>query len=163
MISGKETLQQALIEAFSLEKGMREFYRFAEVETESEEARRTYEMLRGWEGRHMEYIESLYVAVMGDRELQSYMEFAERTPSGFVEAGLSSIEAKNMLADRKPKGEAGIIDFALEMEEGAHHFYRILSQSAEDDNAKVIFKEMVTQEQKHIDGLRSLKEKFKDQ
>ncbi len=158
MISGKEGLQEAIVEAFSLEKGMREFYIYAVSKAKSNEARNTFMELRDWEDRHMQYIESLYQAIMGDRELDSYEEFRNRVPSDRVESGIPIREAQAFFETRKPSDEIEIIDFALEMEGKAYDFYRRSSESAEDTNAQVVFREVMAQEKKHIDALRALKQ-----
>jgi rubrerythrin len=158
MIKGKEGLQEAMVEAFSLEKGMREFYRYAESKANSDEARATFKELRYWEDRHMQYIESLYQALMGDRELDSYEAFSQRVPSDRVESGIPLREAENLFDTKKPDSEIEIITLALEMEGKAYNFYRRFSESAEDTNAQVVFKELMMQEKKHIDALIALKQ-----
>lgn len=157
MITGKEGLQESLIEAFSLEKGMQEFYRHAEVNATSEEARLAFEKLRDWESHHMEYIEFLYQSLMGDREFRSYEEFIDRAPSDHIEAGIPRREAEDLFNRVKPSGELKIIDFALNMEGKAYNFYRRYSESAEDTNARAVYREMMEQEKKHIEALRTLK------
>lgn len=157
MITGKEQLQEAMVEAYSLEKGMREFYRYADSQAQSDQARDLYRMLRDWEDRHMKYVESLYVALMDDRELHSYEVFSEQVQAEHIESGMPAAEARSMLDERQPSGDMEIIDFALEMEEKAHRFYAGLSRSAEDSNVRIVFEEMMVQEQKHIDGLKSLR------
>jgi rubrerythrin len=157
MISGKEGLQEAMTEAFSLEKGMREFYRHADEHATSEGAQSTFKKLRDWELRHMEYIEFLYQALMGDREFQSYESFMERAPSDHIESGIPRREAEVLLEGRKLSSETEIIDFALDMEGKAYNFYRRMSESAEDANARVVFREMMEQEKKHIEALRKVK------
>jgi rubrerythrin len=157
MISGREGLQEAMIEAFSFEKGMREFYRHAEANSTSQEARSTFGKLREWEFHHMEYIEFLYQALMGDREFQSYELFMERAPSDHVESGIPRRKAEDLFERKKPSSEMEIINFALDMEGKAYNFYRRYSESAEDTNAQAVYSEMMEQEKKHIEALRKLK------
>jgi len=48
----------------------------------------------------------------------------------------------------------------MEIEGKAYNLYRKLSQDAEDTNAKVVFKEMMDQEVKHVEYLKKLRLKL---
>ncbi len=160
MVSGRETLQEALVESFALEKGMRRFYEYAERQAEGGEALKTFRKLRDWEERHMMYIESLYQALMGERDLLSYEAFSEKMTSDHIESGIPLRDAQDLFHQRSPGNETEIITLAIELEEKACGFYRDLSQSAEDPNARVVFEDMMEQEKKHISGLKSLQKKY---
>lgn len=157
MITGKEGLQEAMIAAFSMEKGTREFYSYAVAKSITDEARETFIKLRDWEDSHMHYIESLYQELMGDREFHSYEEFRKRVLTNDVESGIPLREAEKLFEMKRPTDDMEIIVFALEMEGKAYNLYRRFSEDAEDADARVIFQEMKVQEQKHIDALMSLK------
>ena len=59
MLTGKEDLLQALVEAYIMEKGTKEFYTLA-ASRWGAAAQKGFTALADWEGRHMAYIQSLY-------------------------------------------------------------------------------------------------------
>ncbi len=50
----------------------------------------------------------------------------------------------------------------MEIEGKAYNLYRKLSQDAADTNTKVVFKEMMDQEVKHVNYLKDLRVKLAD-
>ncbi len=157
MIRGEEDLREAIIEAYSLEKGTREFYDFASSKALTELARDTFRKLRDWEESHMHYLEFLYKSLQGETEPVSYEEFSRRIPATHTEEGIPLAEAAGLFDGRDFIDDTEPIILALEIEGRAYNLYRRLSDSAEDPNAKVIFTEMMSQEEKHINSLRDLK------
>ncbi|NOZ26216.1 MAG: hypothetical protein GXO94_09035 [Nitrospirae bacterium] len=157
MITGKEDLREAIIEAYTLEKGTREFYDFASSKAFTPYARETLERLGDWEETHMHYLEFLYHSLEGDLEVLSFEEFRKKLPATHTESGVPLREAGKMFEEKEFVDDTEVIIMALEIEGKAYNFYRELSESAEDANARVIFKEMMHEEEKHIDSLRNLK------
>lgn len=157
MIAGKEDLLEALTDALSMEKGTRRFYEFAASKAISEEAWDVFRRLCDWEKDHMRYISFLYQSLMGDMDLISYEEFQSNAPEVDTEAGISVKEAEDLFEERNIIDDTGAIILALGIEGKAYNLYRMLSGSAEDRNARVVFEEMMRQEQMHIDQLRVLK------
>jgi rubrerythrin len=161
MITGKESLTGALVEALTMEKGTKEFYEYAAKKAKEQSFRNMFVRLRDWEDNHMKYIEFLYLGIQGDTDLESYEQFMRHVPATHIESGIPVGEAEKLFEKRTFTADAGIITFALEIEGKAYNLYRKLSQSAEDSNARVIFGEMKTQEQKHIDFLMDMKKELK--
>lgn len=157
MISGKENLTGAIVEALAMEKGTREFYAYASERSAEASAKDMFTRLRDWEDDHMKYLESLYQALMSDSDLESYAQFSAHVPATHIEAGIPLKEAEEMYDKRKFASDAEAVDFAIGIEGKAFNLYRKLSESAEDRNAQVIFAEMKAQEQKHIDYLNEMK------
>lgn len=159
MITGKEDLQEALSEAFALEKGTKEFYEFAASKALTDGVKGLFQRLRDWEDGHMHYIEFLYRSLQGDRDFLSYEEFSKRAPADYVEAGIRMKTARRMFEERAFVDDSEAVDFALGIEGKAYNLYRKQSESAKDVNARVVFAEMMSQEQKHIDYLTEMKKK----
>jgi len=157
MITGKEDLIDAIIESYTMEKGTRDFYDFASSKAIDDHAKETFLKLRDWEETHMRYLEFLYHSLHGDVETLSYEEFSKKVPAAHTESGLPVREAEKMFEEKEFIDDTEVIILALEIEGKAYNFYRKLSDSAEDPNARVIFKDMMSQEEKHIDFLRDLK------
>ena len=157
MITGKEDLIDAIVEAYTMEKGTREFYDFASSRAIADYAKETFIKLRDWEETHMHYLEFLHQSFQGDMETLSYEEFSKKVPATHIESGISLKEAEKLFEEKEFIDDTEAIILALEIEGKAYNFYRKLSDSAADSNARVIFKEMMSQEEKHINTLMSLK------
>lgn len=157
MITGKEDLIQSLIEAYLMEKGTNEFYAQAALKSIDKEAKKTFKELADWEERHMEYIQFLYQSVQDERDIKGFEEFRNKTASPVTEAGIPVKELEMKLEQYNFIDDMGALIFALEIEGKAYNFYRKLSESASDSNARVVFKEMMEQELKHVDYLKKLR------
>lgn len=160
MITGKEDLLQALIEAYLMEKGTREFYSHAAEKAVNLQAGKTFAELSEWENRHMGFIQFLYQSIQGNREVKSFEEFSSKTQAPFTEAEfpVKDLEAKAERYNFKNETEA--LAIAMEIEGKAYNLYRRLSQNTADTNAQVVFKEMMEQEVKHAEYLKKLRLKF---
>lgn len=160
MITGKEDLLQALIEAYVMEKGTREFYSQAANRSINLEAKNIFKELSDWEGRHMDFIQFLYQSVQDDKDIKSFDEFKNKAKSPITEGGIpvKDLEAKTEKHNFKDEKEA--LTLAMGIEGKAYSLYRRFSQSAKDTNARVVFKEMMGQESKHIDYLKQLRLKL---
>lgn len=160
MVTGKEDVMQALIEAFLMEKGTKEFYSQAAVKVSGHDAKEAFKNLSQWEQKHMDYIQFLYQSLQEDKEIKTFEEFKNRTDAPITEAGIpvkdleAKIEEYNFIDDMKA------LTFAMEIEGKAYNLYHKFSQNALDTNAQVVFKEMMEQELKHVDYLKKLREKL---
>ena len=160
MITGKEDLLQALIEAFLMEKGTHDFYAVASAKTVSPEARKTFSELSDWEERHMEYIQFLYQSVQDDRDIKGFKDFGDKTGGQVVEGGIPIKDLEAKIAQEKFADDQGALKIALEIEGKAYNLYRKMSEGAADSSARVVFMEMMDQEKKHIDFLNEERKKF---
>jgi len=157
MMTGKEDLLRALIEAYLMEKGTRVFYSGAAAKAVNAEAKKMFTELSDWEERHMNFIQYLYQAIEDDRDVKGFSDFSERTDAPVTEAGipLKVLEAK--LEKYEIVDDKDAVRLALEIEGKAYNLYRKLSDAASDSNARVVFKEMMEQELKHIDYLKKMR------
>lgn len=157
MFTGKEDLLQALVEAYILEKGTREFYAQASEKTNIPEAKKAFQKLCGWEERHMDYIRFLYEAVLDNREMKSFEDFKNTAAADMTESGIpvAALESK---VERYPiKDQMGALTLAMEIEGKAYNLYRRLHQDAADSNARIVFKEMMEQEVRHVEYLKKFR------
>jgi rubrerythrin len=154
MLTGKEELLDALIEAFLMEKGTKEFYAMASDKAVNSEAKKTFKELSEWEKKHMDYIQFLYQSVQGERELESFTSYSSRAKAPLTEAGIPLKELHERIEKRKFKDEQEALTLAMEIEGKAYNLYRKLSQKASDSNSKVVFKDMMEQEMRHIEYLK---------
>ncbi|MEK7308012.1 MAG: ferritin family protein [Nitrospirota bacterium] len=158
MITGKEDIVQALIEAFLMEKGTRELYSRAAGKAVNLQARKIFAELSEWENRHMDFIQFLYQSLQGNREVKSFEEFSSKTQAPLTEAGIpvKDLEAKAEKYNFKNETEA--LALAMEIEVKAYELYRRLSQNTADTSVKVVFEEMAEQETRHINYLKKMRQ-----
>lgn len=160
MITGKEDIIQALIEAYLMEKGTREFYTHVSDNAINPDARETFSMLSEWEKKHMEYIQYLYQSFIQDLDIIGFEKFRKMVSAPFTEAGIPVEELESEMEKYSFTDDMGALSLSLDMEGKAYNLYRRLSEKAVDTNARVIFQEMMEQELKHIEYLRNLKERL---
>jgi len=160
MITGKEDLLTALIEAYLMEKGTNEFYIHAAEKASQQLAKKAFGELSCWEEQHMEYIQYLYMSVSEDRDIQGFHDFIEKTPSPDTEAGIPARDLEKKLELPQYADDQGAVALALNIEGRAYNLYRKLSEGASDSNARVVFKEMMEQEQKHVDYLNKMRQQL---
>ena len=156
MMTGKEDLLSALIEAYLMEKGTRVFYAAAAERAVKAEVKKMFTALSDWEERHMHFIQYLYQEIQDDRDMKGFTDFAERTEAPVTEAGIPVKDLDARLEKYDFIDDNGAIQLALEIEGKAYNLYRKISENASDSNARVVFREMMEQEQKHIDYLKNM-------
>lgn len=154
MISGKEDLLQALIEAYLMEKGTNIFYGEAASKVSDAGARATFEDLTKWEAKHMDFIQFLYLSIQGDLDVMGFEAFQARTDAPLTEAGVPVKDLEARIEKYNIADDSSAYNIALEIEAKAYNLYRKLSEGAADPNARVVFGEMMEQEKKHINYLK---------
>ena len=155
-MTGKEDLLRALIEAYLMEKGTRIFYSSAAAKASKAAAKKMFSELAGWEEKHMDFIQYLYQAFMDDRDIKNFENFRKTADAPLTESGIPIKEMEAKMEKYDFQDDEGAMRIALETEEKAYNLYRRLSKEASDSNAKVVFKEMMEQELKHIDYLKKM-------
>lgn len=158
MLTGKEDLLQALVEAFIMEKGTREFYLQAADKSSSPGARKSFQELSLWEDRHMAYIQSLYQSVLDDRELEEFASFSAKVLAPLAESGIPVKELARKIETYTVKDEQDALAIAMTIEAKSYNLYKDLAARAADNEAKVIFEEMMAQETKHMNQLKTMKQ-----
>jgi len=162
MITGKEDLLTALGEAFLMEKGTKIFYDEAAGRAVNDDARKTFNYLAEWEGQHMDYILALYKGILEDWGIITFEEFKNRAATHSTEAGIPLKDLEGKIDSYCFTDEMGALTLAMEIEGKAYNMYRRLSQSASDANSRIVFREMMEQEVKHVNHLKELRVKIAD-
>jgi rubrerythrin len=108
----------------------------------------------------MDFIQYLYQEIQDDRDIKGFEDFKDKTDAPVTEAGIPVKELETRLEKYDFVDDKGALQFALEMEGKAYNLYRRLSGQPSDSNARVVFEEMMDQERKHINYLKSLRQKF---
>lgn len=157
MITGKEDLIPALIEAYLMEKGTMEFYAYAFGKTLDQGAREIFLKLSEWEEKHMQYIQFLYQSLINDLDIVGFEKFKERAYAADTESGIPVKELESKIDLHSFTSDLEAISLAMEIEDRAYNLYKGLSGKAADTNVRVVFQEMMEQELKHMDYLKNLK------
>lgn len=160
MVTGKEDLVQSLIEAYLMEKGTMDFYADAAAKARDPEAMKMFKELSGWEHRHMDFIGYLYQSIQEDKDMMGFEKFTAKTDAPVTEAGIPVKDLERELEKHEFIDDMGALILALEIEGKAYALYSKLSRNAVDTNAKVVFKEMMEQETRHVDYLKKLRIKL---
>jgi len=160
MLTGKEDLLQALVEAYIMEKGTKEFYAQAALKSSIAEAKKSFTDLAAWENKHMTYIQSLYQSILDDRELEEFKTFSTKAPTTVSEGGMPVKDLEKRIEQYTVKNEGDALSLALGIEAKAYNFYKGLAAKAQDDQTKVIFEEMMAQETIHMEQLNVMKKKI---
>lgn len=160
MMTGKEDLLRALIEAYLMEKGTHMFYSGAAAKAAEPGAKKMFAELSDWEERHMDFIQYLYQAIQGDLDIRGFEDFKEKADAPVTESGIPVKDLEAKLEEYDFMDDDGAMKLALEIEGKAYNLYRKLSEEASDSNAVVVFKEMMEQEVKHIEYLKKMRAKF---
>ncbi|MFA4828759.1 MAG: ferritin family protein [Thermodesulfovibrionales bacterium] len=160
MVTGKEDLVQSLIEAYLMEKGTMDFYSQAAAKAINAEARKMFKDLSAWENQHMDYIGFLYKAMQDDRDIIGFETFKNKTDAPVTEAGIPVKDLEARLEKYEFLDDMGALILALEIEGKSYALYSKLSKSAVDTSARVVFKEMMEQETRHVDYLKKLRMKL---
>ncbi len=160
MVTGKEDLLQSLMEAFLMEKGTHEFYSDASAKALSADARMTFIDLSEWEEKHMEFIQFLYLSIQEDRDIEGFEQFKKKAVATVTEGGIPVSELQEHIEKYEFIDDMGALIMALEIEGRAYNLYRNMSEKASDGNAKVVFREMMEQELKHIDYLKEMRKRL---
>jgi rubrerythrin len=108
----------------------------------------------------MEFVQFLYQSILQDSDIRGFDDFRKKTPSPVTEAGIPVKDLEQKLEKPQYSDDHGALALALEIEGKAYNLYRKLSEGSADSNARVVFKEMMEQELKHIEYLKKMREQL---
>jgi len=145
------------MEAYLMEKATKEFYSKASEKVANPSAERIFHELSLWEGRHMDFIQFLYQSIQDDRDIIGFEDFKKRVSAPITEAGIPIKDLEAKIEEYDFRDESMALTVANDIEEKAYELYRGLSEKAVDTNARMVFKEMMGEEKKHMDYLKKIK------
>src|SRR5271169_1189349 len=116
MMTGKEDLLRALIEAYLMEKGTRIFYESAAAKASDPGARKMFSELSEWEETHMDFIQYLYQSFEDDRDIKNFENFREKTDAPVAESGIPVKELEAGIEQYDFVDDEGALRIALETE-----------------------------------------------
>ena len=153
LFSGKESPEETLLTAYSLEEGLREFYLSMAAQVKAENARRLFDKLSAIEVKHQDRIFSEYLRISGAAVTRE--EFAEKVVAPAMEGGLTTQEYLRLY---QPDLEvaAEVISLAMAIEAQALDLYQRAADRAQTDESKKVLMQIANEERAHIEQLASL-------
>lgn len=153
LFSGNEFYEETLVVAYSLEKGLREFYLSMMEKIKTDKVKSLFQKLSDIEIKHQDRIFDEYLQATGktiDRK-----DFEENLVVQAVEGGLTTSEYINRF---KPdwNSPAEIIALAMSIEAQALDLYTRASERNEDQRAKAALKQIAEEERTHLEALGQL-------
>ena len=162
MITERTGLSEAIIEAYTMEKGQKEFYERAAENAHEPAARETFQRLAGWEASHMAYLHHFYAALMEEREPLSFEEFSKKVKPDQIEGGMPVRVTEDWLKSYFFIDELGALAVALKIEADTIVYYNKLAERIQDPQVKVIIQELGRLEDEHLKVLKDLRMKIEE-
>ena len=153
LFSGKETPEETLVVAYSLEAGLQEFYLAMAPKVKHEAARKLFDKLATIEVKHQQRIFDEYVALTASSMTRE--EFAREKVMPAMEGGLTTEE---YMALYKPDVEVveEVISLAMAIEGQALDLYQRAAQRAEKAASQKMLYQIAGEERAHLEQLGKL-------
>ena len=153
LFSGNESPEEALIVAFSLEEGLREFYVSMASRVADENVRKLFDLLSSIEVKHQDRILSEYGRLTG--KPVSREEFAQKTVGPAMEGGLTTEEYLQLYQPDLEVAEE-VISLAMAIEAQALDLYQRAAERSETDSARTALIQIANEERSHLEQLARL-------
>ena len=157
LFTGRETPQEALIVAYSLEEGLREFYVSMIPEVKNDNASRLFEKLSIIEVKHQDRIFAEYCKITGTNVNRDEFEKDVVVPA--MEGGLTTAEYLKLYEPDLEVAEE-VISLAMAIEAQALDLYQRASEQAASEESKVALMQIANEERAHLEQLGKLFEKI---
>ena len=153
LFTGAETLPQVLIVAYSLEKGLQDFYLSMTEKVSGETVKELFEKLARIETVHQERLLVEYRKETGTDPSQD--EFEQTQVSAAMEGGLTT-EEYLQLYDPDFENETEVVSLAMAIEAQALDLYQRTADRAKTENVKLALVRIAEEERAHLKQLASL-------
>ena len=153
LLTGKESIEETLVAAYSLEAGLRDFYLSMIEKVRQDDIKYLFQKLSKIETMHQDRIFNEYLQVSGKQV--SREAFENDRVINAVEGGLTTDEYIQMF---KPDWESAvdIISLAMSIEAQALDLYTRASERSEDPRSEEALKEIADEERVHLEQLGKL-------
>ena len=153
LLTGKESLEETLVAAYSLEAGLRDFYLSMIEKVRQDDIKYLFQKLSKIETIHQDRIFKEYLQV--SRKQVSREAFENDLVINAVEGGLTTDEYIQMF---KPDWESpvDIISLAMSIEAQALDLYTRASERSEDPRSEEALKKIAEEERVHLEQLGKL-------
>lgn len=153
LLTGKESIEETLVTAYSLEAGLRDFYLSMIEKVRQDDIKDLFQKLSKIETVHQDRIFNEYLQVSGKQV--SREAFENDLVINAVEGGLTTDEYIQMF---KPDWESAvdIISLAMSIEAQALDLYTRASERSEDPRSEEALKKIAEEERVHLEQLGKL-------
>ncbi len=153
LLTGKESLEETLVAAYSLEAGLRDFYLSMIEKVRQDDIKYLFQKLSKIEIIHQDRIFNEYLQVSGKQV--SREAFESDLVINAVEGGLTTDEYIQMF---KPDWESAvdIISLAMSIEAQALDLYTRASERSEEPRSEEALKKIAEEERVHLEQLGKL-------
>jgi rhodanese-related sulfurtransferase/rubrerythrin len=153
LFSGKESPEEMLVVAYSLEEGLREFYVSMGAKAVDERLRRLFDKLSSIEVKHQDRIFAEYLKMTG--AALSREEFEKQKVSPAMEGGLTTEEyLKLYQPDLAVAGE--VVSLAMAIEAQALDLYQRAADRAASAEGRRVLAQIADEERAHLEQLGRL-------
>jgi rhodanese-related sulfurtransferase/rubrerythrin len=153
LLEGKETVEELISLAWSLEDGTRMFYEQTRDVVSDSEAKQIFTSLIKAEQKHKENLLNAYRQLQG--EDISEEQFIKDTAKGYMESGIAVQDALSWLKDKKRELQ-GLLEFSMQIETNSLDLYSKIISQIEDEKAKNVFHGLIEDEKSHLSRLGRL-------
>ena len=153
LFSGRESPEETLLTAYSLEEGLREFYLSMAGRVKADNARRLFEKLATIEVKHQDRIFNEYLRLSG--AAVSREEFARNVVAPAMEGGLTT---QDYLERYQPDLEVPeeVISLAMAIEAQALDLYQRAADRAGTGESRTVLSQIANEERAHLEQLGAL-------
>jgi rubrerythrin len=153
LLTGKESIEETLVAAYSLEAGLRDFYLSMNEKVRLDDVKRLFQKLAEIEIVHQDRIFAEYLQVTGNPI--SREDFENGLVIDAVEGGLTTDEYIQMF---KPDWDSAVdvISLAMSIEAQALDLYTRASERSEDPRNAATLKKIAEEERVHLEQLGKL-------
>jgi len=153
LFSGKESPEETLVVAYSLEAGLRELYLEMMQAVKNGKIRELFEKLSVIEAKHQQRVYEAYRTLTGTRMSQD--EFTREKVFPAMEGGLTTQE---YLTIYQPDMEVmeEVVSLAMAIEAQALDLYQRAAERAENDDGKKVLIQIAEEERTHLELLGRL-------
>lgn len=153
LFTGQETTEETLVVAYSLEKGLADFYESMLPKIKDDAARQLFAKLATIEEKHQQRIFAEYQRLAGGTE--SREAFEQRAVSPAVEGGLTTEEYLK-LYDPDIEVAAEVVSLAMAIEAQALDLYQRAAERAATADGKTALMQIADEERAHLRQLGNL-------
>ena len=153
LLTGKESIEETLIAAYSLETGLRDFYLSMIEKVKQNDIKHLFQKLSEIEIKHQDRIFDEYLQI--SKKQISRESFDNDLVVKAVEGGLTTDEYVQLF---KPDWESAvdIISLAMSIEAQALDLYTRAAERSEDPRSKDALKKIAEEERVHLEQLGKL-------
>lgn len=153
LFSGRESVEEVLIVAYSLEKGLRDFYLSMAPDMKSDEAQELFEKLAAIELNHQDRIFAQYLDTTG--KTPDRKKFDDSIVVTAMEGGLTTEEYMR-LYDFNPASARDVVELAMAIEAQALDLYHRAAENHPDADSSGALARIALEEQAHLQQLGKL-------